>query len=46
MEVARPTLEQIYNDIGFAVRLRSNYKDSAKVAHDVGLGGVQGPGDR
>jgi hypothetical protein len=29
--------KQVYNDIGFAVRLRSNYKDSAKVAHDVGL---------
>ncbi len=30
-------LRQIYNDIGFAARLKSLYKDSTKVAHDVGL---------
>ena len=29
--------KQIYNDIGFAARLKSLYKDSTKVAHDVGL---------
>jgi hypothetical protein len=30
-------LKQIYNDIGFAGRLRSLYGDSSKIAHDVGL---------
>lgn len=29
--------KQVYNDIGFAARIRSNYKDSTKLAHDVGL---------
>ncbi len=29
--------KQIYNDIGFAVRLKSLFKDSTKIAHDVGL---------
>ncbi|MEO8734837.1 MAG: hypothetical protein ABI373_10945 [Flavobacteriales bacterium] len=30
-------LKQIYNDIGFAFRLKSLYRDSTKLAHDVGL---------
>ncbi|MBL7940023.1 MAG: hypothetical protein JNL43_11745 [Flavobacteriales bacterium] len=30
-------LKQIYNDIGFAGRIRSLYKDSTLIAHDVGL---------
>ncbi|HEX2616405.1 MAG TPA: hypothetical protein VHL57_02625, partial [Flavobacteriales bacterium] len=30
-------LKQVYNDIGFAFRLKSLYKDSTKLAHDVGL---------
>jgi hypothetical protein len=29
--------KQIYNDIGFAGRLRSLYTDSTKLAHDIGL---------
>lgn len=29
--------KQVYNDIGFAARLKSLYKDSTKLAHDVGL---------
>lgn len=29
--------KQFYNDIGFAARIRSLYKDSTLVAHDVGL---------
>lgn len=29
--------KQIYNDIGFAAHLKSLYKDSTKLAHDVGL---------
>ena len=29
--------KQVYNDIGFAVRLKSLYKDSTKLAHNVGL---------
>lgn len=29
--------KQVYNDIGFAVRVRSLYKDSTRLAHDVGL---------
>lgn len=29
--------KQIYSDIGFAGRLRSMYKDSSRIAHDVGL---------
>jgi hypothetical protein len=28
---------QIYNDVGFAGRIRSMYKDSSKIAHDVDL---------
>lgn len=30
-------LKQFYNDIGFAARVRSLYKDSTLIAHDVGL---------
>lgn len=30
-------LKQIYNDIGFAVRVKSLYSDSTKLAHDAGL---------
>ncbi|MBK6884527.1 MAG: hypothetical protein IPH05_16625 [Flavobacteriales bacterium] len=30
-------LKQIFNDIGFAGRIRSLYKDSTMVAHDIGL---------
>ncbi len=30
-------LKQIYNDIGFAGRIRSLYKDSTLIAHDIGL---------
>lgn len=30
-------LKQYYNDLGFAARLRSLYKDSTKIAHDVNL---------
>jgi len=29
--------KQVYNDLGFAVRVRSLYKDSTLIAHDVGL---------
>lgn len=29
--------KQLYNDIGFAGRIRSLYKDSTRIAHDVGL---------
>jgi hypothetical protein len=29
--------KQVYNDIGFAARIRSLFKDSTKVAHDVGV---------
>ncbi len=29
--------KQVYNDIGFAARLKSLYKDSTKLAHNVGL---------
>lgn len=29
--------KQVYNDIGFAARLKSLYKDSTQLAHDVGL---------
>ncbi|MBS1499179.1 MAG: hypothetical protein JST41_08445 [Bacteroidetes bacterium] len=29
--------KQVYNDIGFAARVRSLYPDSTKLAHDVGL---------
>ncbi len=28
---------QVYNDIGFAARMRSLYSDSTKLAHDIGL---------
>jgi len=30
-------LKQVYNDIGFAGRIRSLYKDSTLIAHDIGL---------
>ena len=30
-------VKQVYNDIGFAARLKSLYKDSTKLAHNVGL---------
>lgn len=30
--------KQIYNDIGFSGRFRSMYKDSSRIAHDVGVG--------
>ncbi|MEO8591538.1 MAG: hypothetical protein ABI432_19310 [Flavobacteriales bacterium] len=30
-------VKQFYNDIGFAARIRSLYKDSTKIAHDVAL---------
>jgi len=30
-------LKQIYNDIGFAGRIRSLYKDSTRIAHDIGM---------
>jgi hypothetical protein len=30
-------LKQLYNDIGFAGRIRSLYKDSTRIAHDVGM---------
>ena len=29
--------KQFYNDIGFAARIRSLYKDSTKIAHDIAL---------
>lgn len=29
--------KQLYNDIGFAGRIRSLYKDSTRIAHDVGI---------
>ena len=29
--------KQVYNDIGFALRVKSLFKDSTKLAHDVGL---------
>ncbi len=31
-------LRQVYNDIGFSGRLRSMYRDSSKVAHDIRIG--------
>ena len=31
-------LRQVYNDIGFAARLRSMYRDSTRIAHDIRLG--------
>lgn len=34
---AEDDLKQYYNDIGFAARIRSLYKDSTLIAHDVGL---------
>lgn len=37
LEPPEDALKQIYNDIGFAGRIRSLYKDSTRVAHDVGL---------
>lgn len=40
IDVAAPPedqLKQVYNDIGFAGRIRSLYKDSTLIAHDVGL---------
>ena len=36
-DVPEDALKQIYNDIGFAARIRSLYKDSTLIAHDVGL---------
>lgn len=30
-------IKQVYNDIGFAVRVKSLFKDSTKLAHDAGL---------
>ncbi|MBS1581634.1 MAG: hypothetical protein JST66_05470 [Bacteroidetes bacterium] len=36
-EPPKDARKQVYNDIGFAVRLKSLYKDSTKLAHDVGL---------
>lgn len=30
-------LQQFYNDIGFAARIRSLYADSSKLAHDIGM---------
>lgn len=35
--LAEDAIKQVYNDIGFAARLRSLYKDSTKLAHNVGL---------
>jgi hypothetical protein len=35
--LADDALKQVYNDIGFAARLKSLYKDSTKLAHNVGL---------
>lgn len=40
LDALRPpdgAVEQVYNDIGFAGRIRSLYGDSSKIAHDVGL---------
>lgn len=40
MDAVKPpddAIKQVYNSIGFAVRLKSLYKDSTKLAHDVGL---------
>ncbi len=31
------TRKQVYNDIGFSIRAKSLFKDSTKLAHDVGL---------
>lgn len=31
------TTKQVYNDVGFALRVKSLYKDSTKLAHDAGL---------
>lgn len=30
-------VKQVYNDIGFSLRIKSLYRDSTKLAHDVGL---------
>jgi len=38
--IAQPTddeLERFYNDIGFQARIKSLYRDSTKIAHDVAL---------
>ena len=35
--LAEDARKQVYNDIGFAARLNSLYKDSTKLAHNVGL---------
>ncbi len=35
--LADDALKQVYNDIGFAARLKSLFKDSTKLAHNVGL---------
>ncbi len=37
LEPPEDFLKQIYNDIGFGGRIRSLYKDSTRIAHDVGL---------
>lgn len=37
LEPREDARKQIYNDIGFAGRLRSLYTDSTKLAHDIGL---------
>ena len=36
-DVPEDALKQFYNDIGFAARIRSLYKDSTLIAHDIGL---------
>lgn len=36
-EPPEDALRQYYNDIGFAARIRSLYKDSTLIAHDIGL---------
>jgi hypothetical protein len=33
----RTAFKQVYNDLGFTVRVRSLYADSSKLAHDVAL---------
>ncbi len=37
MEMPEDFRKQLYNDLGFAGRLRSLYTDSSKLSHDVGL---------
>lgn len=36
-EPPEDALKQVYNDIGFALRVKSLFKDSTKLAHDAGL---------